>query len=136
MKAARTHKGTDKHKRYETIRKANPTLRRSKQLRNSHRWQRFRKWFRQKYPLCCDPFGQHKLIGITAPTQQVHHIEPLSTLTDDEFWSKAFDEDNCAPTCTKCHSRIESMNKRGQDTKNIILKAKKANYKELYGEGG
>ncbi len=46
-------------KEYERHRNRDPKLAMSKRLRNSARYQKFRKWFRARHPLCCDPQRRH-----------------------------------------------------------------------------
>lgn len=84
-------------------------------IRNSHRWQRFREWFRRRYPLCCDPFGHHAEDGVIEATDHVHHIIGLEERSD-----LAFDDRNCAPLCTACHARVEAMERRGEPTVHLF----------------
>lgn len=103
---------------YERRRQADPALRLSKQIRNSARWQRFRQWFRQAHPLCCDPFKHHKRMGQVVAIEQVHHILGLTERPD-----LAFDEENCAPLCGACHAKVEGMARAGKPTAHLFDRA-------------
>ncbi len=96
---------------YEERRRRDPKLAQAKRIRNSARWQRFRKWFKMRHPLCCNPFDYHG----PQPTAHVHHIEALVARPD-----LAFSEGHCAPLCTTCHAKIEAMERRGESTKALF----------------
>jgi hypothetical protein len=82
-------------------------------LRNSGRARRFRAWFINRHPLCCDPLGLHK--GLTVATRLNHHIEPAQLRPDLYFV-----EENNAPLCDTCHPAIEALVKKGKDTKPLF----------------
>ena len=90
---------------YDARRNADPVLRAAARIRNSGRWKAFRKWFWRRHPECCNPFGSHGLVV----AKQIHHIVPLAV-----DGSLAFAETNCAPLCTRCHGRIDAMERRGE----------------------
>ena len=87
----------------------------ARKIRNSSRWQRFRKWFLNRHPLCCDPFGNHKRDGGPEAATCVHHIVGLVVAPD-----LAFDEDNAAALCTRCHAQIEVRERRGERTRQLF----------------
>lgn len=84
------------------------------EIRNTSQWQKVRKLHCAMYPLCCDPFGDHK--QMPALNQQRHHILPLVTHPH-----LAFTMSNIAPLCTRCHSRIEQMERAGQPTCQLFV---------------
>ena len=100
---------------YERRRRADPGLRQAQRIRNSARWQRFRNWFKRRHPLCCDPFGWHREDGVTVPTAQVHHITSLAARPD-----LACVESNCAPLCSRCHAKVEAMERAGKATRQLF----------------
>ena len=102
---------------YERKRMSDPVLRRAKNIRNSHRYQRFRAWFKRRHPLCCDPFWHHAENGVAVPTAQVHHIIPLTT---DEGVRLAFVESSNAPVCVPCHAKVEALERAGKPTRHLF----------------
>ena len=82
-------------------------------LRSSSRWQKFRAFFRDRHPLCCDPFGAH--IDDPRPVAQIHHVEPLAQRPD-----LALVEANCRPLCTACHGRVERLERAGTATQHLF----------------
>jgi hypothetical protein len=92
-----------------TTRKTDPRLAEAKRFRDSTRWQRFREWFKQRHPLCCDPFGDHA--NMLAAVAQVHHVLPLVERPD-----LGLEEENCRPLCTGCHATVERMERAGKAT--------------------
>lgn len=102
-------------KAYERKRMSEPRLRVAKNFRNSTRWKKFRDWFKNKYPLCCDPFGTHKQFGHVQITEQIHHIVPLV-----EDMDLGLVESNCAPVCNSCHGKLEGMYRSGRTTKHLF----------------
>jgi 5-methylcytosine-specific restriction protein A len=67
-----------------------------KKLYNSARWQRLRKWFLSKHPLCTECERQTRI----TPATVVDHIKPHQG--DPElFW----DENNLQALCKPCHDR-------------------------------
>lgn len=84
-------------------------------IRNSARWQRFRKRFRELHPVCCDPFGAHANEGRFEKTEQVHHVVPL-----EKAPTLAFVEANCRPLCTWCHAQVGQMERKGADTSKLF----------------
>ncbi len=96
---------------YERRRRADPALRQAQRIRSSVRWQRFRRWFKSRHPLCCDPFGYHAEDGRVEPTEHAHHIVPLIERPDLACY-----ESNVAPLCVLCHTKVEAMERRGKAT--------------------
>jgi len=60
----------------------------------NYAWQKFRKWFLSKHPLCLDCLDR----GIYMPAVDIHH---LTKLRADK--SKKYDESNLRPLCGDCH---------------------------------
>ncbi len=77
----------------------------AQRIRSSTRWQRLRRWFLRRNPLCTDPFGHHATDHQVIAATQVHHIQPIATHPD-----LAFDPSNLQALCTACHSRSELHN--------------------------
>lgn len=110
------HLQGERWKRYDsTKRRYDPALAQAAQIRNSAQWQAVRKLHGAQYPLCCDPFGDHH--HVPAFNQQSHHIHPLATHP-----GLAFDLSNLAPLCTRCHSRVEQMERQGKPTAHLFAK--------------
>ena len=105
----------NRHKDYEHRRMANPKLALSKKLRGSARWQKFRRWFKTKHPVCCDPLGIHKLFGEVVATEQVHHVIGITERPD-----LLCVETNCRPLCNACHGKIEGKERSGQNTEHLF----------------
>ena len=82
-------------------------------IRNSHRWHRFRAWYRKRYPVCVDPFNDHA--EVVTPTAHVHHIKPLAA-----YPSLAFKPWNCAALCRPCHDKVEANESRGVSTAHLF----------------
>lgn len=92
-----------RHKRaYDERRKDDPALALAAKIRSSRRWKSVRLMALRRNPLCSDPFGDHAKHRLTVEATQVHHIEGLAVAP-----KKAFNLDNLAPVCTRCHARIE-----------------------------
>lgn len=80
-------------------------------LRGSNRMRRFSRRFKERHPLCADPFGRHAAAGGVVPCHETHHIRSIETHP-----SLAFVDANCAPLCTNCHAEIERMERSGRST--------------------
>ena len=100
---------------YERRRAANPRLARSKKLRNSTSWQKFRRWFKKHHPLCCDPLAIHKQFNVAQETEQVHHVIGITERPD-----LLCAESNCRPLCTGCHGKVEGMERSGKATQHLF----------------
>jgi len=92
-----THQGAADRQRSSNTNQAQIDI-----FRGGRAWKRFRSWFIAEYPLCSDPFGDHKHNAIAA--DQVHHVVPLSVRLD-----LGLEETNCRSVCTACHSRLSAM---------------------------
>jgi len=86
-------------------------LKRARKYRSSGNWQAVRALKLKTDPLCADPFGNHKKEGGDVGAVQVHHIEGLAT----HFHLRAA-LINLASICTKCHSKIEIMERQHKNT--------------------
>ena len=86
-----------------------------RRFRSSGAWTKFREMFRKDNPLCYDPFGDHESDGRVVPSQEVHHIVSVAN-----GYMSALDADNCAALCSRCHQKIERMNRIGSDTKDLF----------------
>jgi hypothetical protein len=106
---------TRKHsdRAYDQRRMADPALAEAARLRKSPKWQRLTKWFKRKYPLCCDPLGIHG--GRPEPTADTHHIKGVAARPELTFLTS-----NLAPLCSGCHSKIEAREKRGDSTEALF----------------
>jgi len=85
----------------------------AKEIRNSARWQKYRKYFKRKNPICCDPLNLHP--NEVRMTQQVHHIIGIEKRPD-----LAFKYENLASLCTACHSKIEAKERKGEPTQGLF----------------
>lgn len=63
-------------------------------------WQRLRRWFLKRHPLCVDPFGAHG--AWPQPATDVDHIVPRARGGTD-------DESNLQALCHECHSRKTAL---------------------------
>lgn len=77
----------------------------ARKIRQKRSWRKLSKLMLTQQPVCKDPFGDHgeRLEG----SQQVHHIEPLEKRPD-----LALVVANLLPVCTKCHAKLEGLEKR------------------------
>lgn len=87
---------------YERRRQADTGLAKAQSILGSARWQRFRRFFLRRNPVCADPLGHHAADGVTVPAQQVHHKEKLRNRPD-----LALVSENCMAVCTVCHAKVE-----------------------------
>jgi 5-methylcytosine-specific restriction endonuclease McrA len=90
---------------YEQKRLSVPQLALAKKIRSSSRWQRARRAFIARHPICSNPLGLHD--GQVRPTAQVHHKKEIG-----QYPELAFVEENLEPVCTECHAAIEQKNRR------------------------
>jgi hypothetical protein len=97
----------------KTVRLVDPGLRRAKQIRNSIRYQRFRKWFKAKWLTCCDPLNWHP--ETVEATAECHHIKGLRYRPD-----LAYSEEWCAPLCSLCHGKVHGMQRSGKPTEHLF----------------
>jgi 5-methylcytosine-specific restriction endonuclease McrA len=98
----------------DTRRRDDPALAQAASTRNSSRWRKVRELFRAHNPWCVNPLGLH---GDAVVMQQVHHIQGLIHRPD-----LAFDLSNLAPLCTRCHRRIEALERAGEPTAQLFSK--------------
>ncbi len=92
----------------------------ARSFRSKARWQRFRKSFINKYPLCCDPLGDHEQDQVVVAATDVHHIVPLEERID-----LGCTQANCAPLCNRCHMKIENKERRqAGSTRQLFANAK------------
>ena len=84
-------------------------------FRGGRRWQKFRRWFRNGSPLCCDPFGDHERERRVAAATCVHHVVGLTIAPE-----LGLDEDNCVALCMKCHAQVEQRERRGERTQQLF----------------
>jgi 5-methylcytosine-specific restriction endonuclease McrA len=82
------------------------------EIRNSAAWQKVRAMVLREQPLCCDPYGDHAKEGRLVPTEEIHHVVPLSVDP-----SMAYDLENLAGLCVACHRRIDQDNRDGIGTR-------------------
>ncbi len=79
-------------------------------IRRSRKWTEYRLFFLQKFPLCCDPFGEHEKIGYVAPAETAHHVLGVAERPD-----LAFEETNIKPLCNHCHGLVEQAIRRSDE---------------------
>ncbi len=105
------HKATapDYRKDYERKRKADPVLSLAAKIRSSPQWQRVRRYKLGINPICEDPHGEHAGRNETVTAKQVHHIQGLATHPE-----LAYVLTNLQSVCTRCHARLEAMERSGQ----------------------
>lgn len=102
-------------KEYDRRRMLTPELAAAKELRSSRPWQKVRKLYLDKNPMCQDPFDYHRQCGYGEPAAQVHHIVGLS-----QEIGLALSMGNLAGLCTKCHAKIERMERRKEPTQHLF----------------
>ena len=83
----------------------------AKRFRGSPRWKTVRKLARSRMPFCVDPFGVHETLGRVEWTEDIHHIQSVTSRPD-----LACAMDNLAGLCRMCHARISGMERAGHDT--------------------
>lgn len=83
----------------------------AKKIRSSSRWRKMRELTLKKNPLCADPFGHHEYDKAPQIASQVHHVVPLFKSPE-----LAYVASNLAPICTRCHAKIEGMERAGKAT--------------------
>lgn len=84
-------------------------------IRSTNAWIEFSKQFRRDHPLCFDPYRVH--YPSYEASEDTHHIIPLSARPD-----LAYDYDNCAAVCRRCHGRLEGATKAGRHTRQLFDK--------------
>ncbi len=75
-------------------------------VHRSRRWARLSRQARSACPLCVSPFGLHP--PGAALVNSVHHIAPLV-----DHPEHAFRRANLWPLCDACHTRAETLTRRG-----------------------
>ena len=95
------------------IRARTPHLALAARIRGSRLWGKVRANFRLANPLCCDPFGHHKLGP--EPMYDVHHVLPLATHPH-----LAHSDENLRPLCRACHNEVEQMERSGKPTPELF----------------
>lgn len=96
-------------------RRTDPALALAARIRNSPQWRRLSRLVRSEEPLCRDPFGLHA--KSPAISEHVHHIVGLTTAP-----SLAYARENLAGVCTRCHSRLEALERAGKATSGLFSK--------------
>jgi 5-methylcytosine-specific restriction protein A len=109
-----------RRRRYDCKRKADHALAYAAHVRGSVRWQKVRALHKAKFPLCCDPFGEHVARGLPAYNEQSHHIVSLAEIYATGQHELAHDLANLAPLCTRCHARVEQMERKGLETRSLF----------------
>lgn len=97
---------------YDRNQRASGALAIAGKIRRHRKWREFREWYLTKYPLCSDPFGEHKRDQRIEPAKTPHHIIGLIERPD-----LAYDESNLKAVCEHCHALIEQMVRRGEGEK-------------------
>lgn len=86
-------------------------LAKAKKYRSSGNWQKVVSMQKKEFPLCCDPFKDHKKDGRMIPMDQVHHIRELAKF----FHLRAYKK-NLRSICTGCHSKISVLERQNRPT--------------------
>ena len=86
------------------------------EIRNSRRWRRLSEQMRRRYPLCFNPLKLHSY----KPADEVHHIIPIANLLNLKDRPYVFDTRNLVCLCYRCHRKIDAMNRKGIDTKQLF----------------
>jgi hypothetical protein len=94
---------------YEKTRRSTGALAQASALRRTTRWQKCREIQLYASPMCCDPFDEHQIEKQEVVAEQVHHKIAIVKNFD-----LCFDPNNHASVCTRCHARLESMEKAGR----------------------
>lgn len=106
----------DKHRRvasrWETERRKDDDAVKFRRLSD---WTKISRLKREMDPLCCDPFGEHK--PWPKPAVHAHHIMPVATHPE-----LARSVENLASLCTRCHARVEAMERAGKATAYLFRK--------------
>ena len=89
-----------------------PEQKRRKTIESSARWQRLRRWFFVRNPLCADPF---KVNPFPSMAEEIHHIVPVAKNPD-----LAFDPENLGAVCRSCHRRVDEMEADGKETAHLF----------------
>lgn len=75
---------------------------------NTPQWKNLRNAYFLQHPLCEKCLEE----GKTTPTEEIHHIKPISTGADlEEMKSIAYNPDNLMALCKECHHRIHQQMK-------------------------
>ena len=88
--------------------RTDPALARAQGIWSSARWQHLRAWYLRRHPLCKDPFGTHRLAGVTTAASLVHHILGVASHPES-----AFIHSNLMALCQSCHALIEAPRRKG-----------------------
>lgn len=113
--------------RARRLRLLNPDQVTAVSIRNSYRWQCVRAQQLEEHPLCCDPFGLHK-VG-PEPATEVHHVFGLVLRPD-----LAFDPRNLKSICGPCHAETEARVRRGENTAALFLSAEDIQILQSHGQ--
>lgn len=82
---------------------SNPQQYIKNKLYNSQRWRTLREYKIQQSPLCEICISE----GVVRPTEEIHHITPISTgLTYEDMQVLCYDYNNLQSLCRDCHHNI------------------------------
>ncbi len=110
----RKAKGSQAHDRYQDARRnLSADKATARDIRKTAAWRAFSKWYRTKYPLCCDPFKAHGKRPVAA--MDVHHVKPCGANPE-----LAFDESNCRSLCRGCHASVSAIERKGEDAEGLF----------------
>ena len=70
------------------------------------RWEKIAKMFKERHPLCADPYGHHRAKWELIPSTEVDHIVALAAGGDHSL-------ENLQALCKRCHSRKTSLENGG-----------------------
>jgi 5-methylcytosine-specific restriction protein A len=83
----------------------------ARRIRSSSAWRNAVRVFAAMHPLCCDPYHEH---GDTHPEMGAHTHHVVALVIRPEL---AYDPANLRRLCVRCHSRVESAERRGIATR-------------------
>lgn len=87
-------------------------LARARKYRSSSNWQKVVKGQKREFPMCCDPFKDHKNDnGGAVPMDDVHHVRELAKF----FHLRAFGP-NLRSICRKCHNKVSQLERQNKPT--------------------
>lgn len=105
-----------------------------KRMIRSRRWQSVRLSYLKEHPLCERCSG----LGLTVPAKEVHHIVPVSLVSDRERMARmAYDKGNLMALCVECHHAIhEELESRSKAKTRERAKAEAEDFAKRFGLRG
>lgn len=108
--------GIDRAKRLSKMGEVVPfKQKRARKFRSSSQWQKVVAIQKQGFPMCCDPFNDHKDAGTAEPMGQVHHVKELV-----KAWHLRAYLPNLRSICTACHAKVSILERQGKPTEYLF----------------